>query len=111
MEKKSDLSINISNKAIRQFQNIMNENGIPEGYSLRITVEGDKHSGISYRLGFDSTPKDSDILIAFTGLNIVVDPESASLLPGTTIDFDEEGCCGGFVFNNPNAQNKCSCNN
>jgi iron-sulfur cluster assembly protein len=111
MGSNTNLTLDISDKAVRQFQNIMNDNGIPEGYSLRITVEGSKNEGITYRLGFDSIPKDTDILIIQSGLNILIDPDSAPLLNGTSIDFNEEGCCGGFVFNNPNAQNKCGCHN
>ncbi len=111
MGSETNLNLSISEKAIRQFQNIMKSNGIPEGYSLRITVDGGKHEGITYRFGFDSSIKDSDILITKSGLNILIDPECAPLLTGTSIDFNEEGCCGGFVFNNPNAQNTCGCQN
>jgi len=111
MGSNTNLNLDISNKAVRQFQNIMNDNGIPEGYSLRITVDGSKHEGITYQIGFDSLSKDTDISITLSGLNILIDPESAPLINGTSIDFNEEGCCGSFVFNNPNAQNKCGCHN
>lgn len=103
--------ITITEKALKQFLQIMSDNSIPEGYALRINLEGNKNSGFTYRLGFDSKSTPSDTVIAYPGLNLFLDPESLSYLSGTVIDYNEEGCCGGFVFNNPNAVNKCSCHN
>lgn len=103
--------LSVSDSALNRFLKIMRDNSIPDGYSLRITVEGDKLSGITYKLGFDSSPKDSDISIPLSGLTILIDPESAPVINGTFIDFKEEGCCGGFVFHNPNSADKCGCHN
>jgi len=111
MDGNNSININISGKAIEQFLKIMADNGIGENYFLRISVEGNKHSGISYPLGFDSHPKDSDIIITLSELKLLIDSNSAPLLEGCSIDYNEEGCCGGFVFNNPNAVNKCGCRN
>lgn len=102
--------IKITDSAVKQFLQIIKDNGIPENYALRITLIGDKHSGISYQLGFDSQSRDTDIVITYPELKFLIDSESSPLLNGTIIDFNEEGCCGGFVFNNPNAANKCGCN-
>lgn len=101
--------IKITESAIKQFLKIMTENNIPENHSLRITMVGDKHSGVTYQLGFDSQSKDTDTVISYPELKLLIDSESIPSLTGTLIDFNEEGCCGGFVFNNPNIANKCSC--
>ncbi len=101
--------IKITDSAVKQFLQIMKDNGIPEDYALRITLSGNKHSGISYQIGFDSQLKDTDTVITYPELKFLFDSESLPTLTGTLIDFKEDGCCGGFVFNNPNAVNKCGC--
>ena len=101
--------IKITDNAVRQFLQIMNDNGITEDYALRITVIGNKHSGVTYQLGFDSQSKDTDTVITYPEIKFLIDSESTPLLTGTLIDFKEDGCCGGFVFDNPNVANKCGC--
>ncbi len=101
--------LQVTEKALSRFLALRNDNGLSGDYSLRITVVGNKHAGITYRLGFDSKIKESDILIPYPELNIIVDPESQSTLSGTLIDYNDEGASGSFVFNNPNTANKCSC--
>lgn len=105
------LTLTVTESALSRFIKIMRDNSIEEGYSLRITVEGSVKAGITYRFGFDSALNEKDISIPLSGLNILVDPESAPLLNGSTIDFKEEGCCGGFVIDNPNTVHNCSCHN
>lgn len=113
MDKKVEtgFEIRITEKAIGQILSLMRDNEIPAEFALRITVSGSKHEGFSYRLGFDSQPKDSDTVITYPELKLFIDSESLPCLSGTEIDYNEDGCCGGFVFANPNALNKCSCHN
>lgn len=99
----------ITDKAVKQFKQIKKDNGISDEHALRITVVGNKQSGFTYQLGFDSQPKDTDAVITYPELKFLIDSESIPLLSGSLIDFNDEGCCGGFVFNNPNVNNKCSC--
>ncbi len=105
------LTLSVTDNALSRFKQIMRDNSIDESYSLRITVEGSVKAGISYRFGFDSAFNQKDISIPLSGLTILVDSESAPLLNGSTIDFKEEGCCGGFIIDNPNTVHNCSCHN
>ena len=51
---------------------------------------------------------DNDIVRDFDGIKVVVDPESAKLLYGSTLEY-EDGLHGGFHLVNPNATRTCGC--
>jgi iron-sulfur cluster assembly protein len=52
---------------------------------------------------------DDDVVLDFDGLTILVDPFSATLLDGVTIDFVDALEGSGFKFDNPNAKATCDC--
>ena len=102
-------SIVITEKAAKQVLQIMEENKIPNNYSLRIAVKGGGCSGFTYNLGFDGEEKDGDTLFKEKGLNIVVDGKSLFYLMGMELDFSDGLNGKGFIFNNPNANKTCGC--
>ncbi|MEJ2078219.1 MAG: iron-sulfur cluster assembly accessory protein [Acidobacteriota bacterium] len=64
-------------------------NGTPQfSYSMRLIGEADKR--------VDDLRIDSD------GLELVIDPNSASNLNGASVDFEDRVVRSGFKFNNPN---------
>ncbi len=76
---------------------------------LRVAVRPGGCSGFSYEMFFD-TERDADDLIAESdGVKVVVDPSSAQLLEGATLDFSDGLQGAGFAINNPNAQKTCGC--
>ncbi len=83
-----------------------------EGYAepiLRLRVLAGGCSGFSYRLSFEhgATP-DDHVLDAF-GLRVVVDPKSAPIVAGSTIEYSDAMLGGGFKVNNPQAVHECAC--
>jgi iron-sulfur cluster assembly protein/iron-sulfur cluster insertion protein len=59
---------------------------------------------------FFDTERDSDDLTAeYGGVTVVVDPSSAQLLTGATLDYKDGLQEAGFSINNPNAQRTCGC--
>ncbi|KAA5607615.1 iron-sulfur cluster assembly accessory protein [Roseospira marina] len=77
---------------------------------LRIVVAAGGCAGLQYRLGLAAGAEDGDAVKTFDdGLTVYVDPESATLLNGTTVDFVEDERGAGFVFDNPNAAGRCAC--
>jgi iron-sulfur cluster assembly protein len=48
-------------------------------------------------------------VLDFDGLTILVDPFSATMLDGVTIDFVDALEGSGFKFSNPNAKTTCDC--
>ena len=101
--------IRVTEKAVAEIQSIIKENDIPATYGLRIGVKGGGCSGLSYSLGFDGDIKDTDAVLEFGGIKLVIDAKSLFYLAGTELDFSSGLNGRGFVFNNPNAVKTCGC--
>jgi len=78
---------------------------------LRISVQGGGCSGFQYGLSLEDSVSDSDVIIDNAGLKVLIDPESATLLEGITVDFVDSINGAGFKFENPNATASCGCGN
>lgn len=79
------------------------------GAGFRIMVENGGCSGFKYKIGLDAQARPDDAVVESSGVQIFVDPRSAEMLSGVTVDFVEELGKAGFSFENPNASSKCSC--
>ncbi|MCI0448865.1 MAG: iron-sulfur cluster insertion protein ErpA [Chlorobi bacterium] len=99
----------LTEKAISEVKKIRTENNIGEEFGLRVGVKGGGCSGLSYTLGFDSEIKETDKIIEFGGVKVVVDWKSILYLAGTTVDYTDGLSGKGFVFNNPMAKKTCGC--
>jgi iron-sulfur cluster assembly accessory protein len=77
--------------------------------ALRIAVRPGGCSGYSYEMFFDSEIAGDDVLSTFGDVRVVVDPASAQLLVGATLDYRDGLQGAGFSINNPNAQRTCGC--
>jgi iron-sulfur cluster assembly protein/iron-sulfur cluster insertion protein len=80
-----------------------------EGLALRVAVRPGGCSGFSYEMFFDSEVVDDDVTVDYEGVKVVVDPSSAQLLEGATLDYKDGLNQAGFSINNPNAQRTCGC--
>lgn len=76
---------------------------------LRIHVQNGGCSGMQYGMRLEESSLDSDTVLDCNGVQVFVDPDSATLVDGVTIDFVESFEGSGFKFTNPNAKNGCSC--
>jgi iron-sulfur cluster assembly protein/iron-sulfur cluster insertion protein len=77
--------------------------------ALRVAVRPGGCSGYSYDMFFDSEVADDDIVRAFGDVRLVVDPESAELIKGATLDYRDGLQGAGFHITNPNATRTCGC--
>ena len=77
--------------------------------ALRVAVRPGGCSGYSYEMFFDSEFADDDIRTEYGQVKVVVDPASAPLLTGATLDYKDGLQGAGFSINNPNAQRSCGC--
>jgi iron-sulfur cluster assembly accessory protein len=77
--------------------------------ALRIAVRPGGCSGYSYEMFFDSEIAGDDLLTTVGDVRVVVDPASAQLLVGATLDYRDGLQGAGFSINNPNAQRTCGC--
>lgn len=76
---------------------------------LRVGVRGGGCSGFSYFLKFDNIIGDTDKVITYNNVDLIVDNKSYLYLMGTEIDFVDSLNESGFKFNNPNAKRTCGC--
>jgi iron-sulfur cluster assembly protein/iron-sulfur cluster insertion protein len=77
--------------------------------ALRVAVRPGGCSGFSYEMFFDTDVAADDITADFGGVKVVVDPSSAQLLTGATLDYKDGLQQAGFSIDNPNAQRTCGC--
>ncbi len=76
---------------------------------LRVAVQPGGCSGLIYQLFFDETLEESDAVVDFDGVEVVVDPMSIPYLDGASIDFEDSIQKQGFTIDNPNASGSCAC--
>jgi iron-sulfur cluster assembly protein/iron-sulfur cluster insertion protein len=81
-----------------------------EALALRVAVRPGGCSGFSYEMYFDAETASDDTSSEFgEGVRVVVDPTSAQLLTGATLDYKDGLQQTGFSIDNPNAQRTCGC--
>ena len=81
------------------------------GLALRVAVRPGGCSGFSYEMFFDAETDSEDIVTEFGRVKVVVDPESAERLRGSTLDYKEGLMGAGFAIENPNTTKSCGCGN
>ena len=77
--------------------------------ALRVAVKSGGCSGFSYDMYFDGDIAADDITTTFGAVKVVVDPASAPMLQGATLDFKDGLTEQGFAITNPNASRSCGC--
>ena len=80
-----------------------------DNLALRVAVRPGGCSGFSYEMFFDTERADDDLEVNFGEIRVVVDPSSAQLLEGATLDYKDGLNEAGFSIDNPNAQRTCGC--
>jgi iron-sulfur cluster assembly accessory protein len=80
-----------------------------DSLALRVAVRPGGCSGYSYDMFFDSEIADDDIVRSFGDVRLVVDPESADLIKGSSLDYRDGLQGAGFHITNPNATRTCGC--
>jgi iron-sulfur cluster assembly accessory protein len=88
------------------------ELGTREGFDpvhLRLRVLAGGCSGFTYKLSFEDRPAEGDQVIQAHGLPVLIDPKSAPIVAGSTLEFSDALLGGGFKVNNPQAVHECAC--
>ncbi len=76
---------------------------------VRIAVENGGCSGLQYKMKVETGAADNDTVITEGEARVFIDPESAPMLEGVTLDFLDGLDGTGFKFQNPNATAACNC--
>jgi iron-sulfur cluster assembly protein/iron-sulfur cluster insertion protein len=101
-------TITLTETAADKVGELLKQEGNSE-LALRVAVRPGGCSGFSYEMFFDSDIADDDELSTFGEVRVVVDPASATLIVGSTLDFKDGLQGAGFSINNPNASRSCGC--
>ena len=100
--------ITLTPTAASKVKTLLEAEGDP-GLALRVAVRPGGCSGFSYEMFFDSDVAAEDQTADYDGVKVVVDPSSANLLTGATLDYKDGLQQAGFAIDNPNAQRTCGC--
>ena len=100
--------ITLSDTASGKVKELLAAEGNDE-LALRVAVRPGGCSGFSYEMFFDTDIAADDLTSEAAGVKVVVDPASAQLLQGASLDYKDGLQGAGFTINNPNAQRTCGC--
>jgi len=100
--------ITLTDSAAVKVKELLDAEGEPE-LALRVAVRPGGCSGYSYEMFFDGDVAADDEAAVFSGVKVVVDPSSAQLLTGATLDYKDGLQNAGFSIDNPNATRSCGC--
>lgn len=100
--------ITVTDTAARKARALAEKEGRRDA-CLRVRVVAGGCSGFSYRLSFEDAAGPDDLVVRAEGLRVLVDPKSAPILDGSTLDFDDALLGGGLKVRNPQAARECAC--
>jgi iron-sulfur cluster assembly protein/iron-sulfur cluster insertion protein len=111
LKKKADNPITLTEAASVKVAELITAEGAESALALRIAVKPGGCAGFNYDMYFDSDRLSDDVVREFGPVTVVVDPESAELLSGSTLDYADSLQGAGFHISNPNATRSCGCGN
>ena len=103
--------ITLTDPAAAKVRQLLDAEGA-EDLALRVAVRPGGCSGFSYEMFFDGDIAADDSSAQFGddgNVKVVVDPASAQLLEGATLDYKDGLDESGFAITNPNASRTCGC--
>jgi iron-sulfur cluster assembly protein/iron-sulfur cluster insertion protein len=100
--------ITLTDTAATKVKQLIDAEG-EDDLALRVAVRPGGCSGFAYEMFFDSDVADDDVTTTYGEVKVIVDPSSAQLLSGATLDYKDGLDQSGFAITNPNAQRTCGC--
>jgi len=104
--------ITLTDTAARKVKELLEAEGATD-LALRVAVRPGGCSGFAYEMFFDGDIAAEDEKAVFGPadgiVQVVVDPASAQLLEGATLDYKDGLNQAGFAITNPNATRSCGC--
>lgn len=107
---KSNKTVKLTEGAVAKVGELISAEG-EEGLALRMAVRPGGCSGFSYEMFFDSEVESGDIVESYGDVKVVIDPQSAERLRGSTLDWKDGLMGAGFAIDNPNVTKSCGCGN
>ena len=110
MSSQPQKTVNLTESAVVKVRELIASED-ESGLALRMAVRPGGCSGFSYEMYFDSEVDESDIVEEFDDVRVLVDPQSADMVRGATLDYKEGLMGAGFAIDNPNVTRSCGCGN
>ena len=101
----------ITEEAAKRISYILSKEKEGDKLRLRISVSGGGCSGFQYHFVLDNAQTPDDLIFEQSGISVVIDTLSLSLLNGSTLDYTVDLTASLFVIKNPNASSGCGCGN
>jgi iron-sulfur cluster assembly accessory protein len=99
--------ITVTDKAAGRIRQLAERQGADPVLRVRVVAGG--CSGFSYELEFDAQSESDNVIPAAEGVRVVVDPKSAPIVEGSTLEFNDALLGGGLKMLNPRATHECAC--
>jgi iron-sulfur cluster assembly accessory protein len=100
--------ITVTQKAAGRIRTLAEKEGRAEPI-LRVRVVAGGCSGFSYELGFADAIDPDDAVVETDGVRVLIDPRSAPIVAGSTLEFNDALLGGGLKMLNPRATHECAC--
>ncbi|MBA2623504.1 MAG: iron-sulfur cluster assembly accessory protein [Chthoniobacterales bacterium] len=100
--------ITVTDNAVRELRSLLEAQTESKGKGLRVAIAKGGCSGLQYEMSLDAR-KAGDAIVVRDGVEFFVDDESAQLLRGATLDYNDGLTGTGFQIVNPNAARTCGC--
>ncbi|MBI3554218.1 MAG: iron-sulfur cluster assembly accessory protein [Elusimicrobia bacterium] len=100
--------LTLTPKAVEKIQSFLQTEETAKGKSLRVMLKPSGCAGYEYSLGFDNK-RDGDTVVSQSGLDVLLDTNSAQLLENAIIDYGEDAMSSGFKISNPLEKGSCGC--
>lgn len=107
---KPQKTVNLTDTAVEKVRELIAAED-EAGLALRMAVRPGGCSGFSYEMFFDADVDDDDIVEEYDDVRVIVDPQSAEMVRGATLDYKEGLMGAGFAIDNPNVTRSCGCGN
>lgn len=103
-------TVNVTDAAVEKIGELIAAEG-DESLALRMAVRPGGCSGFSYEMYFDTQIDDDDFVEQYGDVRVIVDPQSAEMVKGSTLDYKDGLMGAGFAIDNPNVTRSCGCGN
>jgi iron-sulfur cluster insertion protein len=105
-EREDDM-ITMTSVAEEKIRELMQEE--KDTIGLRVFVKGGGCHGYQYGMAFESKIGEDDTVIEKGDVKVIMDSQSAPLLAGCEVDFQDTVQGSGFAIKNPQAKTTCGC--
>lgn len=100
--------LTVSSAALAELKRLAEQWGLPSRM-FRVGLRSGGCRAFTYQLELNTEPRPGDQVVQGDGWSAVINSRDLAHLQGLNLDYSEDLVGGNFRFQNPNAQQFCSC--